>query len=161
MRFLALLKPGLGTSASIYFYSRWGVVFLGRPNYLSTRSWLDGSDYSRISISKGCTVSSGVSFLTHDWSLNTIARAVGRETTEQIGIHGEIFIGEHCFIGRGCILMPGAVVKRGCLIGAGSVVRGVVEEYSVVVGNPGKVIGDSREYFNRKVDELNLSDKLK
>lgn len=156
MRFLSLLKPSYGTTASIFFYRRWGVQFKGRPNYISTRSWLDGSNYSRITICEGSTISSDVSFLTHDWSLNTIAKSIGHTTTKPLGIHEDIYIGEYCFVGRGCILLPGTVIKRGSLIGAGSVVRGVVEEYSLVLGNPASTVGDSRIYFEKKVGKDGL-----
>lgn len=46
--------------------------------------------------------------------------------------------------------MPGTTIGRGCIIGAGSVVRGTIPEYSIVIGNPCEVIGNSREYFEKK-----------
>ena len=75
---------------------------------------------------------------------------MGVENNKPIGIHKEIEIGDFVFIGRGVILLPGAEVGRGTLIGAGSVIRGRIPNYSIVIGNPGKIVGDSREYFTKK-----------
>lgn len=150
MRLVSLIKPGFGTYVGIFFYRRWGMNFNGRPNYISASSWFDGGDYSRITLSQGCTVSSEVSFLTHDWALHTLAKSLGHVTDAPLGIHEDIYIGEYCFIGRGCIILPGTVIERGSLIGAGSVVRGNIKEYSLVLGNPAKVVGDSRKYLEKK-----------
>lgn len=49
---------------------------------------------------------------------------------------GGIVIEDDVWIGANCVLLDGAVLRRGCVVGAGSVVRGEVEAYSVVAGNP-------------------------
>ncbi len=52
-----------------------------------------------------------------------------------------IEIGDDVWIGSRVILLPGVTVGRGAVIGAGSVVTKPVEPYSVVAGNPARVIG--------------------
>lgn len=65
--------------------------------------------------------------------------------------HGVIIhaatIEDDCLIGMGSIILDGAVVKKGALIGAGAVVppNKVVPEYSLVVGNPMKIIRTLKE----------------
>jgi acetyltransferase-like isoleucine patch superfamily enzyme len=60
-------------------------------------------------------------------------------------------IGPNCFIGYGAAILPGTILGKQCIVGANSVVRGVFKDYSVIVGNPGKVI---RQYnLNREVWE--------
>lgn len=60
--------------------------------------------------------------------------------------HGAIIhaatIEDDCLIGMGSIVLDGAVIKKGALIGAGAVIppNKVVPEYSLVVGNPMKII---------------------
>lgn len=54
-------------------------------------------------------------------------------------------IGENSFIGAGAIVLPGTTIGKNCIIGAGSVVKGIVEDYSIVAGNPCRVIGDTRK----------------
>ena len=43
-------------------------------------------------------------------------------------------------IGVGAIIMPGITIGRGAQVGAGAVVTRSVEPYSVVAGNPAKVL---------------------
>lgn len=155
MKTLTAIKPAWSTKAALFFYSRWGMKINGIPNYISSSCWFDGTDYSRIELNHGCTISSNVSFLTHDWSLHTIGRSLGIEGSTPYGKHGNITIGEYAFIGRGSILMPNASIGKGCIIGAGSVIRGIIPEYSIVIGNPCKIIGKSDDYFNKNIVHRN------
>lgn len=52
----------------------------------------------------------------------------------------DTYIGRNCFIGACSIIMPGIRVGDECIVGSGSVVASDVPSYSVVVGNPAKVI---------------------
>ncbi|MFA3917509.1 CatB-related O-acetyltransferase [Ruegeria hyattellae] len=49
-------------------------------------------------------------------------------------------IGHDVWIGYGALILPGAQISSGTIIGAGSVVRGDIPPYSVVTGNPAKVV---------------------
>lgn len=49
-------------------------------------------------------------------------------------------IGADCWIGMGTCILPGARIGDGCIVGAGSVVTGEIEPYSVAVGNPARTI---------------------
>lgn len=51
-----------------------------------------------------------------------------------------ITIGDDCNIGIGTVILPGVKVGKGTKIGANSVVNKNIEEYSVAVGVPIKVI---------------------
>lgn len=57
---------------------------------------------------------------------------------DQGGQFEKVVIGEDTWIGNGALIM--ANVGRKCIIGAGSVVTDDVEDYSIVVGNPAKVV---------------------
>lgn len=51
-----------------------------------------------------------------------------------------IKIGNHVWLCEGCTIMPGANIGDGAIVGAGSVVYGHVPPYSLVSGNPAKVV---------------------
>ena len=53
-----------------------------------------------------------------------------------------ITIGEDCWIGIRSIIMPGVTVGDGAVVSAGAVVTKDVEAYTVVAGNPTKIIGE-------------------
>lgn len=54
---------------------------------------------------------------------------------------GGIVLGNDVWIGANCVLLDGARLGEGAVVGAGSVVRGVVEPYAIVAGNPLRVLG--------------------
>ncbi len=53
---------------------------------------------------------------------------------------GDTVIGNDVWIGYDCLFMPGVTIGDGSIIAARSVVVGNVEPYSIVGGNPAKVI---------------------
>ncbi len=146
-RIVGVIKPAKGTHIALSYYRRRGMKLIGRPNYISSTAWFDGTDYGLITIGNGATISSNVSVLTHDWALHTIGRSLGRVTKAPLGRIQAVVIGDFCFVGRGATLMPGCILGRGCIIGSGAVVRGKIPDYSIVVGNPGTVTGNSRDYY--------------
>ena len=156
IRYAPVIRPGFATKMAIFFYGRWGMKFVGRPNYLSARINFDGTDYGLIEIHEGVTISSYVRVLTHDWSLNTIAKSIGYFSPKPIGAIRPVSIGPYSFVGTGSIIMPGAVIGKGCLIGAGTVVRGTIPDFSIVVGSPGEIVGDSRDFMRKQFERLQI-----
>lgn len=59
---------------------------------------------------------------------------------QQFGAHQPVSIGSGSWIGHGAIILPGATIGRNVVVGAGSVVRGVVEDHTVVAGVPARVV---------------------
>ena len=60
-----------------------------------------------------------------------------------------VIIEDDCFIGTRAIILKGVTIGTGSVVGAGSVVVKNVAAFSIVAGNPAKVIGDTRdEKFN-------------
>lgn len=49
-------------------------------------------------------------------------------------------IGDGCDIGMGAIILPGVRVGEGSIVGAGSVVTKEVEPYTIVAGNPARLL---------------------
>ena len=54
--------------------------------------------------------------------------------------------------------MPNTIIGNNVIIGAGSVVRGRIADNSIVIGNPGKMIGDIREQAEKWKKYLNSTD---
>ncbi|PTR02783.1 transferase family hexapeptide repeat protein [Nitrosomonas nitrosa] len=151
--FLRPFNMRWATATYIFFLRRWGTRFTGRPAYISGKVDIDGTDYSLVSLGEGVTLSGNARILTHDWSPYTVGKAMGIQTTNPLGRILPVTIGDYSFIGTGSIVMPGASIGRGCIIGAGSVVRGSIPDFSIVIGNPGQIIGDTRDYLAKKFPE--------
>lgn len=58
----------------------------------------------------------------------------------QFGTHQAVRIGSGSWIGHGAIVLPGTSIGRNVVVGAGSVVRGTIEDHAVVGGAPARVI---------------------
>ena len=151
----SFVVPKLSTKVSYFFYKRWGMIFLGEPNYISSSAWFDGVNYSLITLHNGCTISANVTFLTHDWSLYMIGKSLNKGNTPVKSRNKPIVIGENSFIGMGSIIMPGTTIGKGCVVGAGSVVRGNVPDFSIVIGNPASIVSDSKEYYEKNIESFN------
>lgn len=140
------------TQLMTWYYAKRGMVLKGKPNYLSAKIWFDGTSYDMIELGEGCTISSFVRILTHDWSPYTIGRGLGMEFDEPFGVFRGIKVGRFAFVGTCSVLMPGAEIGEGAVVGAGSVVRGKVAPWTIVAGSPAEPVGDSRDYLRRQLD---------
>jgi len=61
-------------------------------------------------------------------------------TYDYVTSKGDVSIGNDVWIGCGAKILSGVTIGNGAVIGAGAVVTKNVPPYSVVVGNPGRVI---------------------
>lgn len=126
----------------IYLKNR-GIRFNGKPNYISSTSYIDGQGYKLIEIGKDVVISRECMLLTHDYSIETALHSIGKGTKERsIHLNKKIVIGDNSFIGARTSILPGTTIGKNCIIGACTVVKGVVTDGSVVIGNPLKVIGN-------------------
>ena len=99
----------------------------------------------KIVICKGTTISSNV-FIT---DMDHKYQAIGIPIMEQGNKLNTTIIGDNCFIGTGSVLLAGTKLGKQCIIGANSVVRGEFSDYSVICGNPAKVVKYYNEVTNR------------
>ena len=74
---------------------------------------------------------------------------------EDLPFKGDTIIGNDVWIGQNVTFLPGVHVGDGCIIGANAVVASDIPPYSVVVGNPAKVI---RKRFDDEM--IGLLEKL-
>lgn len=51
-----------------------------------------------------------------------------------------IVIEDDVWIGHGCSILDGVIIKRGSIVGAGSVVTKDIEEYTINLGMPSKLV---------------------
>ncbi|WP_230676949.1 acyltransferase [Vibrio owensii] len=90
----------------------------------------------RVTIGGHTTISANVfiSDVDHDYSI------IGQHILEQPLRIKPTSIGSNSFIGYGAVILPGTILGKNCIVGANAVVRGKFEDYSVIAGNPGRVI---------------------
>ena len=126
-----------------------GVKFKGFPASLDLSAHIDPS--GGLTIGEGCGVSVNAIILTHDWSFlrRYKARGITPTITDREKFDSQAYkpvsIDMHSLVGAGAVVLPGSKIGKYCIIGAGAVVKGVIEDYSIMVGNPAKKIGDTRD----------------
>lgn len=123
----------------------------------------------RLIIGKFCSIACGTKFImgTANHRINSVStypfNVFGGKWKEitpphlaQIPFKGDTIIGNDVWIGRECVIMPGIKIGDGAIIGAYSVVTKNIDPYTIVGGNPAKII---RKRFNDKLINLLLEIK--
>lgn len=88
--------------------------------------------HGKITIGKSAVVNDGVRLLTASHNLQDSKWSL---------LKGDIVIEDYAWVAMGVTVLPGIVIGKGAVVGAGAVVTKNVAPYSVVGGNPAKIIG--------------------
>ena len=100
----------------------------------------------RLVIGKFCQFADGVQFITasanhrHDGFSSFPFFIFGGDAASMPAPGPDTVIGNDVWIGQGARILPGARVGDGVIVGTGAVVSGEVPPYSIVAGNPARVV---------------------
>ena len=72
------------------------------------------------------------------------------QNLEYNGKEYSIVIEDDVWIGAKVIVVSGTKIGRGSVVAAGSVVSGEIPPYSIVVGNPGRVMFNRQKRFKQE-----------
>lgn len=109
---------------------------------ISLKARLDKTNPKGIYIGKKSVITTGVVILTHNY-------------VKGDGTFVDTKIGDNVFIGVNSIIMPGVAIGNNIIIGAGSVVTKDVLDFSIVAGNPARIlrkdknIGEYGQFVNK------------
>ena len=109
----------------VWFFRKVAKMDIHPSVKMSLKANLDLTNPSGIHIDEGTYVAFRAVVLAHDMSRLMMV---------------DTYIGKNCFIGAHSIVLPGVRVGDECIVGSGSVVTSDVPSYSVVAGNPAKII---------------------
>jgi acetyltransferase-like isoleucine patch superfamily enzyme len=121
-------------------YTRGGQILIGDGTQIGRNAVL--SACKKISIGKKCLVSYGATFVDHDhdvFDLEISPMDAGITNGKEVIVEDECFIGAHSFI------LKGVRLGRHCVVGASSVVTKSFPPYSVIAGNPARLIRTLKE----------------
>lgn len=103
----------------------------------------------RLVIGRFCQFADGVQFITasanhrHDGFSSFPFLAFGADPAQSASMPPpgpDTVIGNDVWLGQGVRVLPGARIGDGCIVGAGAVVGGTLAPYSVVAGNPARLL---------------------
>ena len=118
-------------------------VYLEDNTNIFANSKLIISDNGKFIVKKNSGAAQGLTVVTGN---HTTHPTLGKWHKEVIQDHSTdidtvIVVEEDVWISANVTLLPGTRVGRGAIVGAGSVCRSFVPPYSIVMGNPAKVVG--------------------
>ena len=131
-----------------------GVIFDGAPKYIDRNASLDCFGGAKIYIGEGSVVTTGVTILTHDYSIDCGLVAINKQDKEREAVfEKDVHIGKNVFVGQKSFILPGVNIGDNCIIGAGSVVTKDIPSNSVAAGVPCKVITSIDKWAEKKLAE--------
>ena len=125
-------------------------IVIGKKTYgeihITDWSFLD----TKLRIGSYCSIAPNVQFLLGgEHQINSIStypfKVYEFGYSREAGSKGDIVVKDDVWIGTNVIILPGVHIGKGSVVGAGAVVTKDVPEYSVVGGNPARVIKKRKE----------------
>ena len=118
----------------------------------------------KLIIGKFCQIASGVEFIMNDANHQMSAVStfpfytlegwdMDAPAVLDMPFKGDTIIGNDVWIGQNAVILPGVNIGDGAIIGANSVVGSDIAPYTIVAGNPAKVI---RKRFDEELIDLML-----
>ncbi len=114
-----------------------GVKIAGRIS-IGYDVYYDIGNASLITIEEGVWIASRSLLLCHKRDLKNYR--INDDYNKLPTTKKNIILKKGCCIGMGAILMPGVTVGEGAIVGAGAIVVKDVPAWTIVVGNPAKII---------------------
>ncbi|KQT22957.1 transferase [Chryseobacterium sp. Leaf405] len=107
---------------------------IGESSYVGMFSILNGFK-KKLTIGKHVSIAQNVNIMTDS----------GPNASEEMQkifplIEGEISIGDHSWLGANVVIMPGVQLGKFCVVAANSFVNKSFPDYSMIGGNPAKLI---------------------
>ena len=122
-------------------------ISLFGDNYMSSNDsfiFTEIHHNSKVNIGKYVSIATGCQFLlggNHNYKNTTTYLPLNQKVDESnLYTNGDITIENDVWIGMNCVIMSGVTIGNGSIIAAGSVVTSNVQPYSIVGGNPAKLI---------------------
>jgi acetyltransferase-like isoleucine patch superfamily enzyme len=127
-------------------------IDLGDNVFIWHHSIIDGSN--GVTIEEGCQIGAWNGIFSHSShiSIRLYGEKYGEINDMKGYIRGSVYIGKYTFVGPHSIIMPNTKIGKGCLVSAYSYVKGEFPDFSIISGNPAKVVGDTRQLDSKYLD---------
>ena len=117
-------------------------ISIGRRVSINDNVFING--YGGVEIMDDCGVAYGTAIISEDHEISDLDVPI----REQPKIPGKITIERNVWIAANCTILKGLTIGEGSVVASGSVVTKSVPPYSIVGGNPARVIRSRRRKEN-------------
>lgn len=151
----------LGNACYIENSYSYGNIELGNHVSISGPGTVLHSAVGKIKIGNYCSIAQNVSIqeFNHDYKrVSTSAMNFfffTKDFRDDAISKGDIIIEDDVWVGSNVVILSGVRIGRGSVIGAGSIVTKTVPPYSIVVGNPARVL--KKRFADEKIAKLEES----
>lgn len=138
-----------------------GLVTVGKYTYGTPNIINFPGDKNKVTIGSYCSIADGVTIFVGgnhrvDWVTTFPIRVMMQFLNEpEDGVvvsKGDVIIGNDVWIGNGATILSGVEIGSGAVIGARAVVAKSVPPYTVVAGNPGRVV--KKRFSESQIERL-------
>jgi len=119
----------------VSYKGRKGTISVGNGTQIGRGAVISAID--SIVIGAKCLLSYHVSIFDHDHEVTNVDISPMESGISQIG---PVIIGDDCFVGAHTFILKGVHLGKHCVVGAHSVVTKSFPDYSVIAGNPARLI---------------------
>jgi acetyltransferase-like isoleucine patch superfamily enzyme len=113
-----------------------GGVTIGHNTSINSNVTISASPPNLIDIGNNCLIAQNVVIRSDDHKFDDVNSLI----RDQGHIGANIFIGQNCWIGANAVVLKGVNLGAHSVVGAGAIVTKSFPAYSVVVGNPARLI---------------------
>lgn len=123
-----------------------GRLIIGKYTSINGPGTLIYSKHNNIEVGSYCSIAHNVTIMEFFHNTETLSTAFlnkklsGYSSYADTWSKGKITIGSDVWIGTGCTILSGVSIGHGAIVGSNSVINKDVPSYSIVAGNPAKVI---------------------
>ena len=116
-------------------------VYVGHNSYVGSNSFFNCL-LAKVIVGNYVCIADDVVFVTGNHKTNVLGEYIinNKKTSNDADLDRDIVIEDDVWVGTRAIILKGVRIGKGSIVGAGSVVTKDVPPYSVVGGNPAKVI---------------------
>jgi len=146
-----LANTRMGNSTIVFARER---LMVGDHVFVADHSVLDATH--GLTIGEGCQLSYFTVVLTHSShaAIRLYGRSYVKTPEKRFYMNAPVEIGAYSFVGVHSTILPGTRIGRGSIVTAHSMVKGgVYPDFSILKGNPAKVVGDTRTTDARLLEE--------
>jgi acetyltransferase-like isoleucine patch superfamily enzyme len=138
-------------SNTVTFVEKDGIS-LGNNVFIWHHTIIDGSN--QVEIEEGCQIGAWNGIFSHSShiSIRLYGSEYGKHQPMKGYVRGKVKIGKYTFIGPHCVIMPNTTIGKGSLVSAYSYVKGEFPDFSIIAGNPAKIVGDTRKLDQKYLD---------
>jgi len=119
-------------------------VKIGRNVFLGPGCYLDPTRPNLLEIEDDVSLAGRITILTHSEPTAPLREILGQSAR----LFAKVRIKRGTLVGVNSIILPGVTIGENCMVSAGSVVAKDVPPYTIVAGNPARVVGRIKSLQN-------------